>query len=53
MRERSVTVRLSTGYHRLRTEFFENQGPAGLVMSWRGPGIAKQPIPAANLFQGV
>lgn len=53
MRERSVTVRLSAGFHRLRTEFFENQGPAGMIVSWRGPGIAKQAIPAASLFQIV
>jgi hypothetical protein len=51
MRERSATRTLTAGYHSLRVEFFENSGGAGLILSWAGPGIAKQVIPAANLFR--
>jgi glucose/arabinose dehydrogenase len=51
MRERSATRTLTAGNHTLRTEFFENSGGAGLILSWSGPGIAKQVIPAARLVQ--
>ena len=34
-------------------DFFERNGPAGLIVSWAGPGITKQPIPALNWFQSV
>jgi glucose/arabinose dehydrogenase len=53
VRQRSRTVRLSAGLHALRVDYFENTGKAGLILSWSGPGIAKQVIPAANLFQGA
>jgi len=46
-----VQWELSAGYHALRVEYFENTGGAGLVLSWAGPGIAKQVVPASNLVQ--
>ena len=51
MRQRSRTVALFAGLHSLRVDYFENTGKAGLIVSWAGPGIAKQVISAANLFQ--
>ena len=50
MRERSAARILSVGYHTIRVESFENTGTAGLVLSWAGPGIVKQVIPAGRLF---
>ncbi len=52
MRQRSRTIVLFAGLHALRVDYFENTGKAGLIVSWSGPGIAKQVIPAGNLFQG-
>jgi hypothetical protein len=53
MREYSAAVAMSAGYHSIRVEFFENAGSAGLILSWSGPGIAKQVVPAANLYTVV
>ncbi|MCA9307400.1 MAG: hypothetical protein KDA16_12765 [Phycisphaerales bacterium] len=53
MTERSAVIGLQQGMHRLRIDFFERNGPAGLIVSWAGPGITKQPIPALNWFQSV
>ncbi|HJZ94192.1 MAG TPA: PQQ-dependent sugar dehydrogenase [Gemmataceae bacterium] len=49
MRGRSATRTLTVGSHSLRTEFFEDAGAAGLVLQWKGPGIAKQVIPVSHL----
>ncbi|MCU0857100.1 MAG: Ig-like domain-containing protein [Pontiellaceae bacterium] len=49
MVEVSATRSLSAGNHDVRIEFFENYGGAGLVLSWAGPGIAKQVVPASAL----
>jgi len=51
MVEKSGTMTLTAGVHALRVEFFENEGTAGLVMSWAGPGIAKQVVPANVLLK--
>jgi PA14 domain len=53
MRERSATVALAAGDHPPRVEFFENNGTAGLNLSWSGPGIAKQAVPPAALAHDV
>jgi len=50
MVEKFAALALAVGYHELRVEFFENGGGAGLIMSWAGPGIAKQVIPAGVLY---
>ena len=49
MQERSGRIRLSAGLHKIQVNYFENGGGDGLIVSWAGPGIGKQPIPAANL----
>jgi hypothetical protein len=50
--EKSGTIGLAAGRHAFRVEFFERTGAAGLVASWQGPGVAKAPIPTANLLRG-
>ncbi|MFM7133939.1 MAG: PA14 domain-containing protein, partial [Planctomycetota bacterium] len=52
MTERSGEIGMRAGRHALRVEFFERTGGAGLTASWSGPGVAKQTIPAANLWRG-
>lgn len=51
MQEKSVTMDLLAGSYALRVESFENVGGAGLVLSWAGPGIRKQVVPAGRLVQ--
>ena len=51
MQERSGSIGLRAGKHALRVEFFEAGGGAGLVVSWEGPGVGKQTIPASALFR--
>jgi len=45
------TVRLDKGLHPIRLLFFEGSGGESLEVSYEGPGIPKQPIPAIKLFQ--
>lgn len=49
MQEESGEIALAAGLHSLRVEFFERGGDQGLAVSYRGPAISKQPIPAADL----
>ncbi len=49
MEEASGVVGLKAGKHPLRIEYFEDTGGAGLIFSYEGPGIPKQPVPAAAL----
>jgi len=51
MQERSGSIGLRAGKHALRVEFFEAGGGAGLVVSWEGPGISKQVVPASRLYR--
>ncbi len=53
LRARAKTVTLTAGLHALRVEFFANTGVAALILSWSGPGIAKQVIPASQLFHAT
>ncbi len=48
MQERSSPAALEAGLHRLRVEFFENSGSAGLIVRAEGPGLPRQPIPASR-----
>jgi len=52
MQERSGIAWLDAGEHRLRTEFFEHGGYAGLELKWEGPGISKQTVPNNVLTRG-
>jgi glucose/arabinose dehydrogenase len=47
---RSNTVTLTAGPHDLRVDFFASTGIAALVLSWSGPGIPQQVVPASALF---
>jgi hypothetical protein len=51
-----VTVRatrpLAAGKHRLRVEFFEGGGGAGLIMAWSGPGVSTTAVPGSALTRG-
>ena len=53
LRERTRAVTLKAGLHTLRVESFANTGVAGLILSWSGPGIAKQVVPANHLFHAT
>ncbi len=50
MRECSGSATLSSGYHAIKVRFFEKSGGEGLDVSFQGPGIDKQKIPAEILF---
>lgn len=50
--ERSGSIALAAGLHAITIDYFERTGPAGLVVSWQGPGVAKQVIPAAHFYRG-
>ncbi|MCS5536013.1 MAG: LamG domain-containing protein, partial [Candidatus Poseidoniales archaeon] len=43
---------LDAGEHKLRTEFFEHGGYAGLELKWEGPGLSKQTVPTNVLTRG-
>ena len=49
VRERSKAVTLTAGLHTLQVESFADTGVAGLVLSWSGPKIANQVVPADHL----
>lgn len=50
MEEKSGEVELKAGDRVLVVDFFENGGGAGCKVSWEGPDLAKQVIPAGALF---
>jgi glucose/arabinose dehydrogenase len=52
-RQRSRRVALRSGLHAIRIDFFANAGPAGLVLSWSGPGVPTQIVPAGDLFHAT
>lgn len=49
MSEKSGTVDLVAGSHPLVVTYFDNGGGDGLEVTWSGPGIPKQKIPADRL----
>ncbi|MCF7855843.1 MAG: hypothetical protein K9N51_13670, partial [Candidatus Pacebacteria bacterium] len=51
MREASASVSLESGHHSIRVEFFDDGSEAGLVLSWAGPGIEQQVVPASVFSQ--
>jgi glucose/arabinose dehydrogenase len=50
VRRRVKAVTLTAGLHTLRVESFADAGLSTLVVSWSGPGIANQVVPADRLF---
>jgi len=47
--EKRGLVALASGLHPIRIYYFNKTGGEGLTVSYQGPGIAKQPVPAAML----
>ena len=44
------SVTLKEGLHPVSVKYFQEGGRNGLIVSWEGPGIEKQEIPASVLF---
>ncbi|MCX7398516.1 MAG: PA14 domain-containing protein [Planctomycetales bacterium] len=53
MVEKSGTVQLTAGLHPIVATYFDNGGGDGLNMSWSGPGLEKQEIPANVLVSAA
>lgn len=53
MVEKRGTVNLTSGLHPVNATYFDNGGGDGLSMSWSGPGIDKQEIPAHVLVSAA
>ena len=51
--EESVRIALKAGNHPVRVKYFQAGGGQLLKLSWEGPGIKKQEIPAGVLFHEV
>jgi len=49
--EATGTRPLMAGMHKIRLSLAQPPGGGDVVVSWEGPGIAKQPIPADALFR--
>lgn len=47
MQERSASIGLEAGAHRLRIEYFQRGGGRGMIARIDGPGVPRQPIPAS------
>jgi hypothetical protein len=43
-------IALKAGLHPISVKYFQEGGSNGLVVSWQGPGIEKEEIPAEALF---
>ena len=50
MRGRARSITLTAGLHTIQVESFAGAPGAGLILSWSGPGISKQVVPADHLF---
>jgi len=48
--EINKTITLKAGFHPISVKYFQEGGRNGLKVSWQGPGIEKQEIPASVLF---
>lgn len=48
--EINKSVTLKAGLHPISVKYFQEGGRNGLLVSWKGPGIEKQEIPATVLF---
>jgi len=50
MEEKDGEVELKAGDHPIKLEYFENEGEAGMKLSWETEGVAKEIVPASALF---
>ncbi len=50
MEEKSGEIELKAGDVEIKLDLFENEGEVGLKLSWEGPGMSKEIIPASALF---
>jgi hypothetical protein len=48
LNEEKAEIALSAGWHPFELVYFQRNGGMGLVLSWRGPGIAKTPVPSSS-----
>jgi len=53
MVEKNGTVTLAAGLHPIIATYFDNGGGDGLSMSWEGPGMTKEQIPAGVLVSAA
>ena len=51
--EESIRIALKAGKHPVVVKYFQAGGGQLLKVSWEGPGIKKQEIPAGVLFHAV
>lgn len=47
MTEQSGSLSLDAGLHDITARVFERGGGAGIILSWAGPGVSKQVVPAS------
>lgn len=51
--ERSGSIGLKAGKHRFVLDYFDNSGGEVIVLSYEGPGITKQRLPASAFYRSV
>jgi hypothetical protein len=50
MTTKSGSADLKAGDHDIKVDYFQGDRGCGIRLSWEGPGIAKEVLPAAALF---
>ena len=50
MEEKSGDVELKPGDHEIRIDLFENDGEAGIRISWEAPDLPREVLPEKSLF---
>jgi hypothetical protein len=51
MIEKTGTIRLTKGRHRIQVDYFEATGDEGLSLEIQGPGLPRQTVPVSLLFR--